>query len=123
MGVAPGSVRRPAGQSSLPAEILPGYSDSGRNTSGTGLAGDGGPGPGCGRAFDLLPVQVPPVRLPAVRYKLVPAKARLRCSSSVHAHRLHLMHQLCEAVRICTMKRTSVTIADDVERALEAYRR
>ena len=63
MGVAPGSVRRPAGQSSLPAEILPGYSDSGRNTGGTGLAGDGGPGPGCGRAFDLLPVQVPLVRL------------------------------------------------------------
>jgi hypothetical protein len=33
------------------------------------------------------------------------------------------MHQLCEAVRICTMKRTSVTIAVDVERALEAYGR
>lgn len=32
------------------------------------------------------------------------------------------MHQRSQAVRIEAMKRTSVTIADDVEKALEAYR-
>jgi hypothetical protein len=43
--------------------------------------------------------------------------------SSTVTHRLHLLHQRSEAVRIEAMKRTSVTIADDIERALEAYER
>ena len=38
-------------------------------------------------------------------------------------HRLHLLHQRGAAVRIGAMRRTSITLAEDVERALEAYGR
>ena len=38
-------------------------------------------------------------------------------------HRLHLLHQLSRPVNIGAMKRTSVTIADDIEKALDAYGR
>src|ERR671913_2097824 len=42
-------------------------------------------------------------------------------SASTVTHLLHLLHQRSKAVRIEAMKRTSVTIPDDVEKALEAY--